>query len=122
MKTISHPNDDDLRRFLWEEDGSSFNTKIAQHLDQCGECRVRIEEILSVFEFSSEPTSRDVSSRRSAVSVGRPGKAALDVNSLQEEIGPRYIIKSEIDRGGICLLYTSPSPRDATLSRMPSSA
>ena len=27
-----------------------------------------------------------------------------------------------ITRGGICLLYTSPSPRDATLSRMPSSA
>ena len=25
-------------------------------------------------------------------------------------------------RTGICLLYTSPSPRDATLSRMPSSA
>ena len=24
--------------------------------------------------------------------------------------------------GNICLLYTSPSPRDATLSRMPSSA
>ena len=27
-----------------------------------------------------------------------------------------------IDRGDPCLLYTSPSPRDATLSRMPSSA
>ena len=27
-----------------------------------------------------------------------------------------------IDVGNICLLYTSPSPRDATLSRMPSSA
>ena len=25
-------------------------------------------------------------------------------------------------RHGVCLLYTSPSPRDATLSRMPSSA
>ena len=25
-------------------------------------------------------------------------------------------------RGGICLLYTSPSPRDRTRSRMPSSA
>ena len=25
-------------------------------------------------------------------------------------------------RGLVCLLYTSPSPRDATLSRMPSSA
>ena len=27
-----------------------------------------------------------------------------------------------IDTGKSCLLYTSPSPRDATLSRMPSSA
>ena len=27
-----------------------------------------------------------------------------------------------MDKGRICLLYTSPSPRDATLSRMPSSA
>ena len=27
-----------------------------------------------------------------------------------------------IARSGDCLLYTSPSPRDATLSRMPSSA
>ena len=27
-----------------------------------------------------------------------------------------------LDRSHICLLYTSPSPRDATLSRMPSSA
>ena len=27
-----------------------------------------------------------------------------------------------IERGRDCLLYTSPSPRDATLSRMPSSA
>ena len=28
----------------------------------------------------------------------------------------------ESEQGGVCLLYTSPSPRDATLSRMPSSA
>ena len=28
----------------------------------------------------------------------------------------------DLDGDGICLLYTSPSPRDATLSRMPSSA
>ena len=34
-------------------------------------------------------------------------------------------LKSKIkdcDGASICLLYTSPSPRDATLSRMPSSA
>ena len=34
------------------------------------------------------------------------------------------LIKSVADRAGveICLLYTSPSPRDGLLSRMPSSA
>ena len=31
-------------------------------------------------------------------------------------------IKEIISDSKICLLYTSPSPRDATLSRMPSSA
>ena len=29
---------------------------------------------------------------------------------------------AKMDHSKICLLYTSPSPRDATLSRMPSSA
>ena len=33
--------------------------------------------------------------------------------NLMEKVGEGY---------GGCLLYTSPSPRDATLSRMPSSA
>ena len=33
----------------------------------------------------------------------------------------RVIAGAVIEKGG-CLLYTSPSPRDATLSRMPSSA
>ena len=32
-----------------------------------------------------------------------------------------YLVKRN-GKLGICLLYTSPSPRDATLSRMPSSA
>ena len=32
------------------------------------------------------------------------------------------ILASEFGANNICLLYTSPSPRDATLSRMPSSA
>ena len=31
-------------------------------------------------------------------------------------------IARQFPSGGTCLLYTSPSPRDATLSRMPSSA
>ena len=45
-------------------------------------------------------------------------------NDLVEIIAPNYLevkIKFNV-RGGICLLYTSPSPRDRQKSRMPSSA
>ena len=34
----------------------------------------------------------------------------------------KYIKKSPINKYIFCLLYTSPSPRDVSLSRMPSSA
>ena len=44
-------------------------------------------------------------------------KAAKYINSPESEI----YYKSKVLYGA-CLLYTSPSPRDATLSRMPSSA
>ena len=57
----------------------------------------------------------------------------LRIKELKELISPASLISElpvtdEISktvlaaRAGICLLYTSPSPRDATLSRMPSSA
>ena len=50
-----------------------------------------------------------------------------DVVSLRRRIGivfqkPNPFPKSIYDNVAFCLLYTSPSPRDATLSRMPSSA
>ena len=38
-----------------------------------------------------------------------------------EELG-KSLGKRNSTNENICLLYTSPSPRDATLSRMPSSA
>ena len=31
-------------------------------------------------------------------------------------------VQRQVERGNLCLLYTSPSPRDGLLSRMPSSA
>ena len=42
-----------------------------------------------------------------------------------EEKNPDYVfpkMQKLKDQARACLLYTSPSPRDATLSRMPSSA
>ena len=45
-------------------------------------------------------------------------------NAEKDSIGARVSVKSGGCAGMsyVCLLYTSPSPRDATLSRMPSSA
>ena len=43
---------------------------------------------------------------------------------VEASVGSRQVILVEFltDRAGHCLLYTSPSPRDRTRSRMPSSA
>ena len=40
----------------------------------------------------------------------------------QNEQPPKHEPTPDSYMGDFCLLYTSPSPRDATLSRMPSSA
>ena len=39
-----------------------------------------------------------------------------------DEDGGAYEMEEHSEECKFCLLYTSPSPRDATLSRMPSSA
>ena len=51
------------------------------------------------------------------------GKTTLLNRILSEEHGKRIaVIENEYGEVGICLLYTSPSPRDKRQSRMPSSA
>ena len=44
------------------------------------------------------------------------------IHALVARMAWREGLNLEPEWSGICLLYTSPSPRDATLSRMPSSA
>ena len=41
---------------------------------------------------------------------------------LDPMVGANETVAAGNGSGNACLLYTSPSPRDATLSRMPSSA
>ena len=43
-------------------------------------------------------------------------------NGLVKDVFHTRHMRTLKGNAGICLLYTSPSPRDATLSRMPSSA
>ena len=58
--------------------------------------------------------------------VGRVGigttvpEKLLDVRGNAKIVG--HITATDASVSGICLLYTSPSPRDGLLSRMPSSA
>ena len=54
---------------------------------------------------------------------------AIQLAESKPEVDPRYVNFVDLHQWVLalpefsdCLLYTSPSPRDATLSRMPSSA
>ena len=52
------------------------------------------------------------------------GKTTL-IDNLMKQSGSfreNEVVDERLMDSGDCLLYTSPSPRDATLSRMPSSA
>ena len=51
------------------------------------------------------------------------GSDELGNKYYESKNGKRWVIYANtIDASKICLLYTSPSPRDGLLSRMPSSA
>ena len=49
-------------------------------------------------------------------------KASLQEEVIKETVQELLADNKTKDIPGICLLYTSPSPRDGLLSRMPSSA
>ena len=76
---------------------------------------------------------RNAENREKAVDAGKAVDGATvivirkagDTGQLYGSVSARDIAEELQDKGvkrNICLLYTSPSPRDATLSRMPSSA
>ena len=54
--------------------------------------------------------------------VWPPIIAALEAREAEIADGLASAEKGRHELANACLLYTSPSPRDATLSRMPSSA
>ena len=54
---------------------------------------------------------------------GAPGLAEVHVIAIPDgEARVQALLTGQIDMNRYCLLYTSPSPRDGLLSRMPSSA
>ena len=77
-----------------------------------GRVRMRLDCNRAVGSWSAEP-SRDPSSGGLRFGPLAATRAICSPPSLGEFVGAQ---------SAFCLLYTSPSPRDATLSRMPSSA
>ena len=76
------------------------------------------EDVSGVSPYWLTPEELDdvIASRRDLTEVlGLPYKSHADQYEIWE-------IVPLSDEATVCLLYTSPSPRDATLSRMPSSA
>ena len=50
-------------------------------------------------------------------------EALIKKGETKDELaGGIFVLRDKANKVNTCLLYTSPSPRDATLSRMPSSA
>ena len=71
------------------------------------------------FALRSQPLIRSVADKRPAQQA-MPGSSV--VFSIYNDLAPATASLSETTDPDACLLYTSPSPRDLSTSRMPSSA
>ena len=99
--------------------------KVTRH-----DVKARIEEFNALAgheEIHKGMTSRDLTENVEQLQVRKALELTRDkAVALLKAVGNRAgEYKSQVMAGrshNVCLLYTSPSPRDATLSRMPSSA
>ena len=74
------------------------------------------KEVASFFDALTAEIEKNVGGKGACGQFTIPGLCKIVVRDKPA------MPKREVRNPGTCLLYTSPSPRDATLSRMPSSA
>ena len=105
----------------FEDDIESAREKIEQIEEEIGSKEAELDAAYSDqedYDYDSDPESADANEMMNQVGCDISGiKEAIE--DLKEE---KAEAETKIERLKDCLLYTSPSPRDATLSRMPSSA
>ena len=92
---------------------------------------VRSSYLKDIDTLTRSQIKSDVANELSDSTTAKKSALGPDDNRLIEELRNSLGLKVMMSRASadsesgkltICLLYTSPSPRDATLSRMPSSA
>ena len=85
-----------------------------------------LQQFLVYNEFCQKIEDQETLELIQGSSHNSSNAADIDVETTQEHASETAVMEVQLTTGErlsiICLLYTSPSPRDATLSRMPSSA
>ena len=97
--------------------GISEKTPISEKVEKSARLRRMGPKSVSILEGVLEPKRQNQNRNR----TGRKGEVSKSVRIRKGSRG-RIAKISNIEPYGICLLYTSPSPRDLSTSRMPSSA
>ena len=85
-------------------------------------CNMSIEAGAKVGLIAPDSTTIEYVKNHSQLSEEEFKSASLYWNTLVSDTDALFDKEIEIDVSKICLLYTSPSPRDLSTSRMPSSA
>ena len=82
-----------------------------------------IKNSLNRIEPRKANTANADTQTASKSAIAAPAKDSVELKSAENMSAMREMAASApIDQANVCLLYTSPSPRDGLLSRMPSSA
>ena len=98
-------------REIYRADGVSYTTgaeKAIKEIEAIGFDKLPVCVAKTQYSLSDDPTK-----------LGCPKNFTITVRDVKLSAGAGFVVALT---GDICLLYTSPSPRDVLLSRMPSSA
>ena len=129
------PADEDERPYAEVPDLQQLQERTEEALSDFNSASKKPMELV-MFMFAIEHVSRIARVLRmpggNALLVGVGGSGRQSLSILATEMAGYQLFRIEITKSygmtewredlKTCLLYTSPSPRDATLSRMPSSA
>ena len=104
-----------MRKIVWSlEINSNLDKELAKVKTQSIQVNEEIRQLQKTLKTLSTGSAAD--QKKLIEQLEKQGKSVQDLEKEYSDL------LSEQSKLRACLLYTSPSPRDATLSRMPSSA